>query len=354
MKEEYSKGLEQNLSVMQAISSLTSLSARINDMCGRTRLPEYSAIQTVLKGGAIWDVPKPKWTAIDAAVFSTPSVAALAAMEAQSKMLDRNSAIAPLTSVAAQISSITDALASQTDYIRQLIAPATMLADLQRVAEQRFSSITYSDNPFTLTEGFNNFIPKVNVIEVLPEELEYERTLQEDISANEALEKTPAFRFSERAKALIERVTTINNICKRTNRKPIFTFSEATMMAAVTLGGTECVNRNSFGDVIDSLYFIFYENLEHIKALVTEESVVNEDVYQCIFRVKDMRTDMRHDIEHGGKSKIKKKNKDIGESYSHYIGKVALTSKSDYQTAQAKLYDDFEILADHLIGKVES
>ena len=272
MKEEYSKGLEQNLSVMQAISSLTSLSARINDMCGRTRLPEYSAIQTVLKGGAIWDVPKPKWTAIDAAVFSTPSVAALAAMEAQSKMLDRNSAIAPLTSVAAQISSITDALASQTDYIRQLIAPATMLADLQRVAEQthksiavagkmtpwqlgvldsvslmvdrqvdwasRFSSTTYSDNPFILTESFNNFIPKVNVIEVLPEELEYEKTQQEDISANEALERTPAFRFSERAKALIERVATVNKICKRTNRKPIFTFSEATMMAAVTLGGT--------------------------------------------------------------------------------------------------------------------
>lgn len=388
MKEEYSKGLEQNLSVMQAISSLTSLSARINDMCGRARLPEYSAIQAVLKGGAIWDVPKPKWTAIDAAVFSTPSVAALAAMEAQSKMLDRNSAITPLTSVAAQISSITDALASQTDYIRQLIAPATMLADLQRVAEQthksiavagkmtpwqlgvldsvslmvdrqvdwasRFSSITYSDNPFALTEGFNNFIPKVNVIEVLPEELEYEKTLQEDISANEALEKTPAFRFSERAKAMIEKVITINKICKRTNRKPIFTFSEATMMAAVTLGGTECVNRNSFGDVIDSLYFIFYENIEHIKALVTEESVVNEDVYQCIFRVKDMRTDMRHDIEHGGKSKIKKKNEDIGESYSHYTGKVALTSKSDYQTAQAKLYDDFETLTDHLIGKVES
>lgn len=388
MKEEYSKGMEQNLSVIQAISGLTSLSARINDMCGSTRLSEYNAIQAVLKGSAIWDVPKPKWTAIDAAVYSTPSIATLAAMEAQSKKLAQCSAIAPITSIATQISSITDALASQTDYIKQLIAPATMLADLQRVAEQthksiavagkmtpwqlgvldsvslmvdrqvdwasRFSSTTYCDNPFTLTEGFNNFIPKVNVIEVLPEELEYEKTQQEDISANDALEKTPAFIFSERAKALIERVATINKICKRTNRKPIFTFSEATMMAAVTLGGTECVNRNSFGDVIDSLYFIFYENIEHIKALVTEESVVNEDVYQCIFRVKDMRTDMRHDIEHGGKSKIKKKNRDIGESYSHYTGKVALTAKCDYQTAQAKLYDDFEALTEHLIGKVES
>lgn len=125
------------------------------------------------------------------------------------------------------------------------------------------------------------------------------------------------------------------------------------MMAAVTLGGTECVNRNSFGDVIDGLYFIFYENLEHIKSLVTEESVVNEDVYQCIFRVKDMRTDVRHDIEHGGKSKIKKKNKDIAESYSHYTGKVALTSKSDYRKTQAGLYDDFETLTDHLLGIFE-
>ena len=63
MKEEYSKCLEQNLSVMQTISGLTSLSARINDMCGRTRLSEYSAIQAVLKGSAIWDVAKPKCSA---------------------------------------------------------------------------------------------------------------------------------------------------------------------------------------------------------------------------------------------------------------------------------------------------
>ena len=41
MKKENSKGLEQNLSVMQTISGLTSLSARINDMCGRTRLAVF-------------------------------------------------------------------------------------------------------------------------------------------------------------------------------------------------------------------------------------------------------------------------------------------------------------------------
>lgn len=383
--------------------------------------PDYSALQTALKGSTLWaNSIKPTESVIDVVLNGSalsaalaapskwslnpsevgplslaaatknvlcPSITALAAMEAQTSLLTRNGEIKPLTSIATQIASITDVLASQTDYVRQLIAPTSMLTDLQRVAEQthktiaeagklipwqlgvldavslmadrqvdwasRISTTAYRDYPFSLTERINDLYPKINVIDVLPEELEYEKTQEEGISPGEALEKTPAFRFSERAKALIERVTTINQICKRTNRKPIFTFSEATMMAAVTLGGTECVNRSSFGDVIDSLYFIFYENIEHIKSLVTDESVVNEDVYQCIFRVKDMRTDVRHDIEHGGKSKINKKNNDIGESYSHYTGKVALTSKNDYRTTQAGLYDDFEILTDHLLGIVE-
>ena len=388
MKEKTINGLEQNLSVMQAISGMTALSARINEICGRTRLPVYSSIQTVLKGSALWGAAKPKWTAMDVAVLNTPGIAALAAMEAQTSKLALNSAIAPFTSVATQLSSISEALTTQTDFIKQLVAPASMLADLQRVAElthksiadagklntwplgvldsvsfmvdrqvdwaSKFSSTAYSDFPFPLTEGLNDLYPKVNVIEVLPEELEYEKTQQEDISANDALERTPAFRFSERGKALIERVVTINNICKRKQIKPIFTFDEATMMAAVTLGGTECVNRASLGDVIDSLYFIFYENLDHIKALVTEETVRKEEVYQCIFRLKHIRTDFRHDNEHGGNSKIKAKIKNIGESYAHYTGKVALTSKKDFQLAQERLFDEFDELSNHLIERVES
>lgn len=110
----------------------------------------------------------------------------------------------------------------------------------------------------------------------------------------------------------------------------------------------------SLGDVIDSLYFIFYENLDHIKALVTDEAVRKEEAYQCIFRLKHIRTDFRHDNEHGGSSKINAKIKNIGESYAHYTGKVALTSKKDFQTAQKKLFDEFDELSNHLIERIES
>ena len=126
------------------------------------------------------------------------------------------------------------------------------------------------------------------------------------------------------------------------------------MMAAATLSGTVCNSKSSFGDLVDGLYFIFYENLEYIKAIVTDPTVRKEDIYQCIFRVKHISTDYRHDNDHGKESKIKQKIKDIGESYAYYTGKVAPTLKSDFLTAQEGLYDDFDRLTDHLQGIIEN
>jgi hypothetical protein len=93
---------------------------------------------------------------------------------------------------------------------------------------------------------------------------------------------------------------------------------------------------------------IFYENIEHIKEHVGDKAVRNEDVFQCIFRVKMMRNDYRHDMDHGSEGDIRKKEFDIGESYTHYVGKPVITSSSEFQKAQEMLYDEFDVLADYL------
>ena len=64
-----------------------------------------------------------------------------------------------------------------------------------------------------------------------------------------------------------------------------------------------------------------------------------------------MRTDLRHDFEHG--DNIEKKMKDIAESYLYYTGKVTPTTSHDYLTTQEGLYKDFYMLADHLQEAVE-
>lgn len=271
-------------------------------------------------------------------------------------------------------------LSSQTGFVREMIAPSTMLSDLQKVAERthkniidagnvtawqlgvldsasflvdrhidwasRFWSTTPDVEPFLQVDKLDDFAPKVNIIEQLPEELELERSKKENITPSEALEKTPSFLLPEKGIGLVGKIVNINKTCKRLKREPIFKLTDATMMAAATLSGTVCTNSFNFGNVIDCLYFVFYENLKHIKEVVTDNAVRQEDIYQCIFRVKDMRTDLRHDYDHG--DNIDKKTMDIAASYSHYTGKVVLTSTDDFIMTQDKLYDDFCALAEHL------
>ena len=413
---------EEKKTVIQMIAGLTSLTERINEICGRTQIPDCSAIQTALKSSELWaSTIKPKDTVMDVVLrggalsaalaapskwvlnplegiaptlpsisksLLSPSITALAAMEAKTSALAINNGIAQITSVASQLTTINEMLSSQTAFVRELIAPSSMLTDLQKIAEKthksmidagklstwqlsvldsasfmvdrhvdwasRFCTTAYDIEPIPQIVELDDYSPKLNVIELLPEELEYEKSRNEDITPGEALENTPAYQMSERGKGLVERIVNINETCLRKNREPIFKCTDTTMMAAATLSGTVCNSKSSFGDLVDGLYFIFYENLEHIKDIVTDPTVRKEDIYQCIFRVKHLRTDYRHDNDHGKESKIKQKIKDIGESYSYYTGKVAPTMKSDFLTAQEGLYDDFDRLTDHLQGIIEN
>lgn len=166
--------------------------------------------------------------------------------------------------------------------------------------------------------------------------------------------KSPAYRMSEKGKRIIDKVVAINRICERKGRDKLFKYTGATMKAAAAIGGTVCQTEETFGGIIDDLYEVFYENLEHIKEVVTDEVVRRENVYQCIFHVKNMRTDLRHDYEHGKEKDIRNKDMAIGESYKHYAGKPVLITSSDYLTTQDKLYDEFDLFADHLLAVVDA
>ena len=417
---KYKMAEEQKKTVIQTVEDLTSLTARINELCVRPRITDCLSIQSMLKSNALLaEAAKPKVSVMDtilkgdalSAVLTAPSkwtfnpldgvapampaiskelllgtnLTALATMEVQTGALARSKGFAQLTSVASQITSISEAFASQPNFIREMIAPSSMLTDLQRIAENthktiidagnltawqlgvldsasfmvdrhidwasRFCTTTYEVEPLPQIEEIADYSPKVNVIELLPVELEFEHGRNENITPSEALERTPSFQMSERGKGLVEKIVNINKTCQRKNIDPIFTYTNATMMAATNLGGTVCTNNDSFGIIIDGLYFFFYENLKHIKDIFSDEAVRNEDVFQCIFRVKDMRTDLRHDFEHG--DNIKKKMKDIAESYSYYTGKVTPTTSVDYLMTQEGLYKDFCVLADYLQEAVE-
>lgn len=398
--------MEKKLSIIEATASMSSVAARINEMCGGTALlasaakPQLTALDAALRQSSLSEIiaAQSKWsfetvspvtTAISALTknITEPQLSVLAALENKTSLLAHNNGIAKITSVATQISSITGILASQTDYIKELIAPKTMLTDLQAIATQAHTAIEatgrlsawqlgvidiaslmvdrqvnwaskicsseFSITPLSKIEDNIEVKPRINVIALLPEELKREKEKKVDATPEEALVKSPAYRISEKGKRLIDKVVAINKICERKGRERLFKYTGATMRAAAAIGGTICQTEETFGGIIDDFYEVFYENIEHIKAIVTDEVVRNEDVYQCIFRVKHMRTDLRHDYDHGKEKDIRNKDMAIGDSYMHYAGKPVLITSSDYLTTQDKLYDEFDVLADHLLMVVE-
>ena len=399
--------MEKKLSIIEATASMSSVAARINEMCGGTALlasaakPQLTALDAALRQSSLSEIiaAQSKWsfetvspvtTAISALtkIITEPQLSVLAALENKTSLLAHNNGIAKITSVATQISSITGILASQTDYIKELIAPKTMLTDLQAIATQahkaieatgrlsawqlgvidtaslmvdrqvnwasKICSAEFSVSPLPKIEDVVEVKPRVNVIALLPEELKREKEKEVDVTPEEALVKSPAYRISEKGKRLIDKVVAINKICERKGRERLFKYTGATMRAAAAIGGTICQTEETFGGIIDDFYEVFYENIEHLKAIVTDEVVRNEDVYQCIFRVKHMRTDIRHDYEHGKEKDIRNKDMAIGNSYKHYAGKPVLITSSDYLATQDKLYDEFDELADHLLAVVEA
>ena len=385
---------EVNDSLDQAMSGFTLLSTNVDnitmELTTRNVGIGHKCISELIATPSKWTVDllntvSPTLTTISEK-WTEPKMLMLAAMETKTSLLALNYGISKMTSVSSQINSISDMLSSQPDYIRELIAPAPMLNDLQSIATQihqsiqddgkisawqlglvdsasflvdrqvdwaakLFTSVYEEKNPAELV-GLRTFSPKVNAIKILSADLEKERKQKKEIAPKEALENSTVLKMTEKGKNLIDKVACINKMCKRTGHDPLFKFTEATMTAAATIGGTVCLTKDVFGNVLDGLYFIFYENLERIKNIVSDEAVRDENIYQCIFRVKHIRTDFRHDYTHGSESKVRKKENDIGESYTHYVGKPVLLTEQDFLMTQEKMYDEFGRLMDYLMTKV--
>lgn len=391
---------------IQSLTSFSALNTRIDEICERDYLHDYKLFASPIESNIWATVDKlkeqtaPSMWAKDsvpsispvASTFSkdffSPKISVLASLEEQTSLIARDFGITKITSVASQISTITGLLSTETDSIKELIAPTSMLTDLQSLATLTHRSIVdagsvsewqlgvvnsasylvdrqidwtsqlctsiYGDKPFTKIEDLRIFAPKVNAITYLPIDLEFERSKKKDITPEEAFQKSNVLNLTEKGKRLINKIVDINLMCERKGREHLFKYTGETTNAAATMGGTVCSSKGDFGEIVDGLYKLFYENLERIKNVVSDDVVRNDKIFQCVFRLKAMRNDYRHDNEHGSESDIKKKIRIIGESYSYYAGTPVLMSADEFLQTQNGLYDDFDILADYLLNVVKS
>lgn len=186
----------------------------------------------------------------------------------------------------------------------------------------------------------------------IPQYIGYTNRKDIHITPEEGLEKSILVEITEMGKLIVENAMVINQLCEDKNKDKFFRPTDKLVTGAVEIATITCTSKDELGKIIDALYFLLYENLERIKKVVTDSAVRNESVYECIFAVKSIRTDFRHDFEHGKDTAIKKKRKEINDYYKKYCGKIPLKQK-DFSLLQKNLFQDILALEEHLINKLE-
>ena len=193
----------------------------------------------------------------------------------------------------------------------------------------------------------------LTALSLIPIHLGYTRRVEK--SPAEGLEESIIVAITEKGKKIADNVLVINKLMLDAGEERIFGLSETVVGGLLNLSTVVCCKEEDLGKVIDFLYFIFYENLKHIKRLVGhgdesigDQMVRKEDIFQCIFDVKTIRSDLRHDLDHGKPSDVKKKLKNVGNCYKEYCGSRPLKPK-DYKKLQERIYDKVIELENNLI-----
>lgn len=188
------------------------------------------------------------------------------------------------------------------------------------------------------------------VFTVIPQEVGYSKREDSQVDVEEALERSRLLTITELGKGIVNGVRAINQGQEDRGREDVFRLTRKNIWFLIDLGMSVCDSEYTFGEMIDHLYFLFYENLERIKVFAGggdkkkgDDKVRNEDVYQCVFRVKAIRSDLRHDLEHGSEKEIKVKRERTQEAYLHYANKRPRTAK-EYKQFQIRLYEEIAAL----------
>lgn len=345
---------------------------------------------TWLKGSSAWLVEKSAISCLDVGNLSglTSAFSHLCVLEHETSLL--TGIPDTLTSATSQIASITAALEKELPIgwkYEDLLSTSKLISDYCGLATRQHELIQKAADPAEVSwrlevlDAASKFVDRqvgwyldftgaiadeeiadseetASVVEptalsLIPTHIGYTRRV--DKTPTEGLEESVIVTITEKGKRIADNVLTINKLRLDAGEDRIFGLSETVVGGMLNLSTSVCSTEEQLGRIIDVLYFVFYENLKHIKTLIGcgdenkgDQMVRKENVYQCIFDVKTIRSDLRHDLDHGKPNEVKKKQKSVGDCYKEYCGNRPLKPK-DFKKLQERVYDKVIELENALI-----
>lgn len=152
-----------------------------------------------------------------------------------------------------------------------------------------------------------------------------------------AVDKAMPTRINQTGCRMIELVYMINDVSKKRSNLDVFTPTNKCIKACYKIPNVMATSEICFADIIDQLFFMLYEgsggSSNRLVGLVGDINLL-----EPLWKVKALRLEFRHDIEHGHRNEIDKKYLNIGNTYRELIGYERPRSSRDWLTAQHNLY----------------
>lgn len=162
-----------------------------------------------------------------------------------------------------------------------------------------------------------------------------------------SFKKSLPAKISQLGFSITEKIYQINTICEHKGQEPIFKPTSLTMRACASLPTTITKNEIGFNVLIDHLFFLIYEGSGTAKRLTNFMDITFLDP---LWKVKHIRLNARHDINHGSQREIEKKKEKINNTFMSLINKPLPIMQKDWQTAQLQLYIEIDLMLQNVIN----
>lgn len=188
-------------------------------------------------------------------------------------------------------------------------------------------------------------------IQYIPSYLGYALKENSTCDLEEEFKKSMICKIITGGKEITSKVEYINDYYLSNGGKELFTPTNKTISAVSCLLTAFSVDDLTFGNVIDSLYMLLYEGSGSAKRIC---EVLSDSECAPLWDIKHIRTDFRHDVEHGEEKKYLNKKQLIGAAYKDICGKNKPLKQKDWVIAHCNLFVKVNKFLDLIIEKISA
>jgi hypothetical protein len=193
--------------------------------------------------------------------------------------------------------------------------------------------------------------PKYNVERVIQRELRTNKSISPDLDLFELLSLTPAGLTTIRAQHVVGMVYQCLERHQFEGARQIFRGTTKVWSSCNYLPFSIVRDRLTLGEFLDRMYFIFYEGTGDAKRLLADDFLSKPEC-EFIWKIKHLRTWVRHDEEHGSDGDIRATRRKIMESFQWFgLSRLPRTG-TDHQNVHRRIIEEAEEFLSCVIGRL--